>query len=239
MTLQWMVVAIFLYVEVGVLLLFCLPFISAKRWQSVFNLGIWNRLARFWNKFFLAMIIVLIVLFIDAVREMRKYSVSEHGKDSMVYPNAFDHRHMKLFRSHRNLYISGFSLFLWLVLRRVITLINQLAQALDTSSALKIQADGANIAATKYMEDNRQLKQALQEGKVEERSAEPKQELRSEVEKLSEELGSARDALKLSHTEMEAMRKQMDGLAKEYDRLLTEHQKLQNLQEDAGDKKDQ
>lgn len=32
MTLQWTVVASFLYVEIGILVILCLPFISARRW---------------------------------------------------------------------------------------------------------------------------------------------------------------------------------------------------------------
>jgi len=44
-------------------------------------------------------------------------------------------------------------------MRRVITLINQLAVALGTSVALQTQAESANKAAKKYMEDNELLKQ--------------------------------------------------------------------------------
>ncbi|KAF3692846.1 B-cell receptor-associated protein 29 [Channa argus] len=114
MTLQWTAVALFLYVEIGILVILCLPFISARRWQIIFQLRIWSFMARFWNKVFLTMIIILIVLFLDAVREVRKYSVKDFGTDTKLQPNMFDHLHMKLFRSQRNLYISGFALFLWL-----------------------------------------------------------------------------------------------------------------------------
>lgn len=52
--------------------------------------------------------------FSDAVREVQKYSGPEPMQDAKVNPNVYDHVHMKLFRAQRNLYISGFSLFLWL-----------------------------------------------------------------------------------------------------------------------------
>lgn len=52
--------------------------------------------------------------FSDALREVQKYSHPEPMQDAKVNPNVYDHVHMKLFRSQRNLYISGFSLFLWL-----------------------------------------------------------------------------------------------------------------------------
>ncbi|XP_029372678.1 B-cell receptor-associated protein 29 [Echeneis naucrates] len=237
MTLQWTAVALFLYLEIGILVILCLPFISARRWQSVFKLRIWNFMAPFWNKVFLTMIIVLIVLFLDAVREVRKYSHRELGADSKMQPNMFDHLHMKLFRAQRNLYISGFSVFLWLVMKRVITLINQLASLSGTTAALQTQADNANQTAKKYMEDNELLKEALKEGKGDKATAAGIELLRKEVVKLQEELKTAENALKNSQSESEVMRKQTEGLTREYDRLLKEHQELQNLQ-DCGSKKE-
>ncbi|KPP74811.1 B-cell receptor-associated protein 29-like, partial [Scleropages formosus] len=225
MTLQWTAVASFLYAEIVVLLILCLPFISPHRWRKIFNFNIWNRIAPYWNKGFLTMIIILIVLFLDAVREVRKYSGKESGTGEKLNPNAFDHLHMKLFRAQRNLYISGFSLFLWLIVRRVVTLINQLAVALGTGAALQTQVDGANEAAKRYMEDNEQLKQALREGRT--KTAHGNEGLKRDVDKLTKELRTAEDALRRSHAEVDAMRRQMEMLNKEYDRLLREHQELQ------------
>ncbi|XP_077091257.1 B-cell receptor-associated protein 29 [Siphateles boraxobius] len=240
MTLQWTAVASFLYVEIGVLVIFCLPFVSPQRWQRIFKWRIWNSLSQFWNKGFLTMIVILIVLFLDALREVRKYSNADQTKDAKLHPNMFDHMHMKLFRAQRNLYISGFSLFLWLVMRRVITLINQLAVALGTSAALQTQAESANKAAKKYMEDNEMLKQALVDPKGEggkKQDTEENKLLKKEVQRLTEELKSRTDDLKMSKSDLDAMKKQTEGLTKEYDRLLQEHQELQN-QPDNGDKKD-
>lgn len=183
------------------------------------------------------MIIILIVLFLDAVREVRKYSDAQHAKDTKLHPNMFDHLHMKLFRAQRNLYISGFSLFLWLVMRRVITLINQLATVSGTTAALQTQAESANQAAKKYMEDNELLKQTLKEGAADKSSAEGMELLRKEVETLKAELTSVGDALNESQSAVGAMKKQSDDLAKEYDNLLKEHQELQDAKDD-GNKKD-
>lgn len=51
------------------------------------------------------------------------------------------------------------------VMRRVITLINQLATAKGTTAALQTQAENANQAAKKYMEDNELLKQVSSTGR--------------------------------------------------------------------------
>ncbi|KAM4742704.1 tRNA-dihydrouridine(20a/20b) synthase [NAD(P)+]-like [Anableps anableps] len=237
MTLQWTAVALFLYAEITVILILCLPFISARRWQSIFQLRIWSWMARFWNKVFLTMIIILIVLFLDAVREVRKYSNKEIGTDAKVQPNMFDHLHMKLFRAQRNLYISGFAVFLWLVMKRLITLINQLAAVSGTTAALQMQAADAHKAVEKYIKDNEQLKQTLMEGVGDKATAEGMDLLRKEMGKLKDELKSSGDALKKSQSDADGMKKQMEGLAREYERLLKEHQELQNLH-DNGNKKD-
>ncbi|KAL4656735.1 B-cell receptor-associated protein 29-like [Arapaima gigas] len=233
MTLQWTAVALFLYVEIGVLVILCLPFISAGRWQTIFRWGIWNKISPFWNKGFLTMIIVLIVLFLDAVREVRKYTGVHSSKDSRLNPNIFDHMHMKLFRAQRNLYISGFSLFLWLVMRRIITLINQLATVSGTVVVLQNEIESTNQAAKKCMEDNEQLKKALDEDSMV-KTTEGSEVLRKEIEKLTEELRVSEEGLKMSQAKLEAMQSQKENLTLEYDRLL---QEIQNLQQRRGEEK--
>jgi len=237
MTLQWTAVAFFLYVEIAVILILCLPFISAQRWRSVFNWSIWNWLTPYWNKCFLTAVIILVVLFSDALREVLKYSKTESTRDAQIRPALFDHLHMKLFRAQRNLYISGFSLFLWLIMRRVVTLINHVAVSTETGDQLHVQLDNASQAAKKYQEDNLHLRQALLD---EDKSSSAQQELqKKEVEKLMGELKASNDAVKKSQAEVEAMKRQSLGLTQEYDRLLKENQILQNAQGGAADKKDQ
>ncbi|XP_047453388.1 B-cell receptor-associated protein 29-like isoform X2 [Mugil cephalus] len=236
MTLQWTAVAFFLYAEIAFNLILCIPFLSAKRWRSVFGWRLWNWLSPYWNKCFFTMIMVLIVLFLDAVREVHKYSGPEPMQDAKVNPNVYDHVHMKLFRAQRNLYISGFSIFLWLIMRRVVTLLNQVAVSLESTAGLQAQMDSAVKAARQHQEDNRRLKQALLEG--ENSMSATKQQLKQEVENLAGQLKAAEEAVRKSHAEAEAMRRQAKGLAQEYDRLLREHHQLQNLQ-NVGDKKDQ
>ncbi|XP_054476683.1 B-cell receptor-associated protein 29-like [Anoplopoma fimbria] len=236
MTLQWTAVAFFLYAEIAVQLILCIPFISARRWRSVFSWRIWNWLSPYWNKCFFTMIMVLIVLFLDAVREVHKYSGPEPMHDAKVNPNLYDNVHMKLFRAQRNLYISGFSLFLWLIMRRIVTLLNQVAVTVENSAGLQAQMDSAVKAAKLHHDDNLKLKQALLD---EEKSMSvKKQQLKLEAEKLADQVKVAEEAVRKSHAEVEAMKRQAKGLAQEYDRLLREHHQLQNPQSTA-DKKDQ
>ncbi|XP_020840247.1 B-cell receptor-associated protein 29 [Phascolarctos cinereus] len=241
MTLQWAAVAGFLYAEIGLILMLCLPFVPPQRWQKIFTFPLWGKIATYWNKAFLTIIVLLIVLFLDAMREVRKYSIS-HGpeKSSSSNPSAYEHVQMKLFRAQRNLYISGFSLFLWLVLRRLVTLITQLAKELGIKGVLKIQADSNNEAAKKYMEENERLKQALEKtGKGDEQMTDTEnKKLMENVEKLKTELKKTSDALSKAHDEVTTMKKQSESLSKEYDRLLKEHTQLQEILAKSEKKKD-
>uniref|UniRef100_V5HA24 Endoplasmic reticulum transmembrane protein n=1 Tax=Ixodes ricinus TaxID=34613 RepID=V5HA24_IXORI len=54
---------------------------------------------------------------------------------------------MKMFRAQRNFYIAGFSLFLWLVIRRLVTLISAQAVLLAVNEASMRQAQPATDAA--------------------------------------------------------------------------------------------
>ncbi|XP_058930543.1 B-cell receptor-associated protein 29 isoform X2 [Kogia breviceps] len=231
MTLQWAAVATFLYAEIGLILIFCLPFIPPQRWQKIFSFSVWGKIATFWNKAFLAIIVLLIVLFLDAVREVRKYS-SAHAieRSSASTPAAYEHTQMKLFRSQRNLYITGFSLFFWLVLRRLVTLITQLAKELSNKGVLKVQAENTNQAAKKFMEENERLKRLLKNhGKEEQHILEAEnKKLAEDKEKLKTELKKASDALSKAQNDTTIMKMQSERLLKEYDQLLKEHSELQD-----------
>nr|XP_044991858.1 B-cell receptor-associated protein 29 [Jaculus jaculus]XP_044991859.1 B-cell receptor-associated protein 29 [Jaculus jaculus] len=231
MTIQWVAVASFLYAEIGLILIFCLPFIPPQRWQRIFSINVWGKIASFWNKAFLTIIVILIVLFLDAVREVRKYS-STHviEKSSSGRSSAYEHTQMKLFRSQRNLYISGFSLFFWLVLRRLVTLITQLAKELSNKGMLKAQAENTNKAAKKFMEENEKLKWVLKShNKEDEQTLETEnKKLIEDQEKLRTELKKTSDALLRAQNDVTTMKMQSERLSKEYDRLLKEHSELQN-----------
>uniref|UniRef100_A0A3B3TMR2 Endoplasmic reticulum transmembrane protein n=1 Tax=Poecilia latipinna TaxID=48699 RepID=A0A3B3TMR2_9TELE len=218
MTLQWTAVAFFLYAEIVFNLILCIPFISAHRYQNIW-------LSPYWNKFFFAMIMALVVLFCDAIRDVQKYSGPEPVHDAQASPNLYDHVHMKLFRAQRNLYICGFSLFLWLVMRRIVTLLNQIAETSVNTAGLQAQMDNAFKTAERHQEDNQILKTALLER--EQSSLKTNNQLKLEIEKLQSQLKVAGEAVRRSDAEVEAMKKQAKGLAHEYDRLLREHHLLE------------
>uniref|UniRef100_A0A8C5R7K7 Endoplasmic reticulum transmembrane protein n=1 Tax=Leptobrachium leishanense TaxID=445787 RepID=A0A8C5R7K7_9ANUR len=157
MSLQWTAVATFLYVEVFLVLLLCIPFISPTRWQKIFKSRLVQIVVAYGNTFFLVLIVILVLLLLDAFREIQKYGVGEQV-DLKNNPVAVEHIHMKLFRAQRNLYIAGFSLLLSFLLRRLVTLISKQATLLASNEAFKKQAESASDAAKRYMEENDKLK---------------------------------------------------------------------------------
>ncbi|KAK9407609.1 B-cell receptor-associated protein 31 [Crotalus adamanteus] len=247
MSLQWAAVATFLYAEVLLVFLLCIPFISATRWQKIFKSRLVKLLVIYGNTFFVVLIIILVLLFLDAIREIRKYDDVTEKVNLQNNPGAVEHFHMKLFRAQRNLYIAGFSLLMAFLLRRLITLISQHATILASNEAFKKQAEGASDAAKKYMEENDKLKKELKLAGVEVADLDIKSigaeeenlTLQAEVKKLQDELTSTKKALNKADNEALAMRKQAEGLTVEYDRLLKEHGKLQASCEGQKDKKDE
>ncbi|CAH6779850.1 Bcap31 [Phodopus roborovskii] len=107
MSLQWTAVATFLYAEVFAVLLLCIPFISPKRWQKIFKSRLVELVLIYGNTFFVVLIIILVLLVIDAVREIRKYDDVTEKVNLQNNPGAMEHFHMKLFRAQRNLYIGA------------------------------------------------------------------------------------------------------------------------------------
>lgn len=152
---------------------------------------------------------VLVLCLLDAIREMQKYSNIESS----------DHQHldaemqgnMRLFRAQRNFYISGFALFLLVVIRRLVTLISQLAGVLASSEANYRQAQSATAAARSLL---------TQQGSGEEASKKDIEELKNQIALLEKEIIKEKK-------DKEAVKSQAESLNKEYDRLSEEHSKLQ------------
>ncbi|KAM4571723.1 B-cell receptor-associated protein 31 [Fundulus diaphanus] len=233
MSLQWTAVATFLYVEVFLVLLLCIPFISPKRWSQIFKSRMVTTIALYGNTWFMVAIAILVFLLIDAFREVRKYSVTDKV-DVTNNPTAIEHIHMKLFRAQRNEYIAGFALLLCLLLRRLATLLSQQATLMASNEAFKKQAEGASTAAKTFMEENELLQEKLREAGIDAPEAtkkgaglqEENKTLKEELKTLKEQLQDTKKALQKSDSDVSAMKKQSENLTVEYDRLLEEHSKM-------------
>lgn len=77
------------------------------------------------------------------------------------HPSVEFQHSMRLFRAQRNFYISGFSIFLVLVIRRLVTLISAQAQLLAQSEASMRQAQSATTAARSLLSQRKEDDQAV------------------------------------------------------------------------------
>lgn len=172
---------------------------------------------------------LLCLLFLDAIREMRKYSNEEY--DLTVNPKAEMQAHMKLFRAQRNFYISGFALMFSLIIRRIVTLLTTQATLMAQSEASMRQATSASDAARRLMGE-----QGDSKAKASSSSAAADKEANAVKTQLQTEVNTLKEELEKLKKDRDAVKSQAANLAKEYDRVCDENAKLQKSS--GGGKKD-
>uniref|UniRef100_T1J0F9 Endoplasmic reticulum transmembrane protein n=1 Tax=Strigamia maritima TaxID=126957 RepID=T1J0F9_STRMM len=220
MSFQWTIIAAFLYAEIGIVFILLLPFISPHRWQKLLKSRIFLSLGNQSSIYFNVFMIILFLFFFDAIREIKRYTleVDNIKHDSHTHFDTDLQTHMKLFRSQRNFYISGFALFLWLVLRRLITLISTQATLANDKEAAIRQAKSASETAERLMkkpdesDDNK--------GNI------VKEEYEKEILGLKQELDRSKEDLRRSALDVDAMKQQAQSVGRQYDTLMSEYDKL-------------
>ncbi|XP_065674579.1 B-cell receptor-associated protein 31 isoform X2 [Hydra vulgaris] len=239
MSLEWLSAAAFLYTEIGLGMLFCLGFVSNARWQRIFNSRLLAMVKQYGNFYFSAFVLILFVLFLDSLHKLRKYSIVDASHaDLRNNPQAEIQAHMKLFRAQRNIYISGFSLFMLVIIRRLATLISRLATVEASCEAAIKQAKGASDQADKLLQENQQLKKSNRVQAAESASGDDIEGLKQRNARLIAELNEKDNELKKMKNDLIAMKTQSEGLHKEYDRLLEERCVLEKkLERSNGEEK--
>jgi len=225
MSIHWTLIAGFLYAEIGTILLLLVPFISTKMWNKVFKSRFLRGLESQLIYYFYVLVAILILFFLDAIREMQKYSAEETQQKTvgMSHLDTQMQMHMRLFRAQRNFYIAGFALFLCLVIKRLVGLISANAGLQAEKEAAMKQAESASRAAELFMKDGSEGTGG-DNGDI--------KELKAELEKAKKDAEAAKK-------DMNSMKSQSESLAKEYDRLMEEKDRLQRKVNIMGeDKKD-
>merc|ERR1712156_161265 len=162
MSLQWNLVAGFLYSELAFTFFLLVPFISNRVWSTVIEVPVIRKLERFIKYYFYVVVVVMILAFLDSIREMQKYADKDSAvKESGMRTLDVQMQHqMKLFRAQRNFYIVGFTLFLCLVIRRLLGLILSNAQTQRELTPPERIQDARHHEINKEMKD---VKQKLME----------------------------------------------------------------------------
>jgi len=197
--------------------------ISTKMWNKVFKSRFLKGLENQLIYYFYVLVAILILFFLDAIREMQKYSSEEQNAKTvgMSHLDAQMQMHMRLFRAQRNFYIAGFALFLCLVIKRLVSLISANAGLQAEKEAAMKQAESASKAAESFMKGD------MTGG------ADTK-----DVKELKEALAKAEKEATAAKKDRDSMKAQSESLNREYDRLLAEKDKLEKKVSIQGDKKD-
>ncbi|KAG8177987.1 hypothetical protein JTE90_010882 [Oedothorax gibbosus] len=211
-----------------------LPFISASMWQKLFKSRFLRSLAAYSNFYFSAFFVILLLLFLDSIRQMQKYSTARDQEVDHGHLDAELQQSMKMFRAQRNCYIAGFALFLAPVIRRLASLLSHHAELIAREVASLKQAKSASEAAMNLMKDKKTGES--NDNKQNELNEKRIKELKSELESKEKELVKTKK-------DLESLKSQSEGTNREYDRLSEEFTKLQKLVEagsgDSGSKKDE
>lgn len=131
---------------------------------------------------------------------------------------------MRLFRAQRNFYISGFALFLSLVIRRLVTLISTQATLLAQNEAAMRQAQSATSTARSLLSQRTAGESAQNDSN--EAHDKVVSDLKNQIKELQTKNHEVENNLTKEKKDKEAIKSQAESLAKEYDRLITEHVKL-------------
>ncbi|KAG1701374.1 B-cell receptor-associated protein 31 [Nymphon striatum] len=201
-------------------------------WATMLELELWSKIfkSRFLRSieaqssiYFYGILGLLVLAFLDSIREMQKYS-GENGPEEHTHLDAQMQLHMKLFRAQRNFYIAGFTLFLFLVIKRMVSLISLQASLHACNEASMKQAQNATSTAQRLMDERENIKkpQKENEGNVELEKKE------TELKLLQEETSRLKNELKSVQADRNSMKSQAESVTNEYDRLMTENQKLQD-----------
>nr|CAH0100655.1 unnamed protein product [Daphnia galeata] len=222
MSFQWGLIATFLYIEIAVVFLLLLPFISAQRWNKLFKSSFLRGLGQQVHIYFYVILAFLVLCLFDAIREMRKYDVTHDGKAKEQ-----QHQHLEQ-ELLPHLTSDKFSS----VIRRLMTLLAAQATLAATSEAAMRQATSASKAAEELMAQ-----------KDKSASDENIKEAEEKISQLKEELANAKKERSQAVKDLEAFKSQSEGVAREYDRLSEEHSELQKKMAilegaDGSDKKD-
>lgn len=162
MSFVWTLIDAFLFTEIIVVLLLVLPVASATKWNRLFKSKFLAMLAKQAQIYFFIIIGVLVLFLLEAIREMRKFA--RDGNSEEVHLDMEMQHSMRLFRAQRNFYISGFSIFLVLVIKRLVSLTSQQAQLLAQSEASLKQAQSATAAARSIMKESNTVEKAKEIG---------------------------------------------------------------------------
>jgi hypothetical protein len=125
MTLQWASITLLLYTEIVICLVLLIHWIPSRFWLNFFNTSLGKSSQKWGWICIFSIVVALVFLFIDAIREIRRLSHILEIPDEDLHVATYFNETMRLFHAQRNYYITGFCLVLLLLLNRIVALISK------------------------------------------------------------------------------------------------------------------
>ena len=171
-------------------------------WNKIFRSSVVRGLETQLIYYFYVLIAILVLFFLDAIREMHKYSSEEmqHRNVGMSHLDTQMQMQMRLFRAQRNFFIAGTALFLLLVIKKMMLIISANAGLQAARAAAVKQLEVVRRDADDAGDDDRD------DG--------------SSVKSVKKELELARKEAESARRENIALKRQSETMAREYDKLM-------------------
>jgi hypothetical protein len=187
-------------VEMGLFTIVLVP-MPARFRQAVFKWIGESKLAAKAQRVLRILNVFIFILFLDSFNRAFKAESTDHLREPLgaAMPLNDTLQNSKIFRAQRNMYLTGFTLFLSLILNRFVGMIMHMTKVEQQLAALKGQ------------------------GQVAEGSARDAEALEEKVAKLEEELKDARTEAKKGYAAIA----QAKNLSKEYDTLSEKYSALE------------
>ncbi|GAB1599881.1 B-cell receptor-associated protein 31-like [Argonauta hians] len=209
MGLQWTLIAYFLYFEVGVTTLLLVPFISCLLWMKLFKSQVISSISSYSYYYVRILMLILSAIFFHSIWQFHQYNAKIEKID--FTSTIWQQYHQKILKSQRNFYISGFTLFLWLVLNRLVKLISTEAQLQINIEENKRKVERTNIG---------------KEGNSE-KFAKILQDLREKLATAEQELHKTVREFKQTQIDFVVLKTDSESSKREYQRLLERYSGLQ------------
>ncbi|CAI2732797.1 unnamed protein product [Schistosoma spindalis] len=221
----WHIVVAFLYSEMFVVLLMILPFFSSQTWSKFFKFSIIQKISEKSSFYFRLFLVMLVCVLAEALRNIwvlrQAYnSIKDHPHE--MRPETESLYLMRMFRAQRNFYITGFSLFVWFVLHRLVSLLSEHAKMAASEEASIKQAQSATAAAQRLLDQSK-----VTDSDTEDIYPDTVEALKDELAKLTKKFESEEKAHQKTKQDLETLKKQTLQTNTEYDRVTQECQKLQ------------
>ncbi|CAH8288431.1 unnamed protein product [Schistosoma guineensis] len=221
----WHIVVTFLYSEMFVVLLMILPFFSSQTWSKFFKFSIIQKISEKSSFYFRLFLVMLVCVLAEALRNIwvlrQAYnSIKDHPHE--MRPETESLYLMRMFRAQRNFYITGFSLFVWFVLHRLVSLLSEHAKMQASEEASIKQAQSATAAAQRLLDQSK-----VTDSDTEDIYPDTMEALKDELAKLTKKFESEEKAHQKTKQDLETLKKQTLQTNTEYDRVTQECQKLQ------------